>query len=102
MGLVILLLVIVAGIGWYVRQGRRRRQAYDLRVSSQGKPKESAAHQAFVHGNTCLTEGKFDEARTAFAQARDLEPNHPHIDSRLAEVERQQVVRTTAAAKATD
>lgn len=101
MGLVIMLLVVIAGIGWYVWQGQRRRQAYDLRISSQGKPKESVAHQAFVHGNTCLIEGKFDEARTAFQQVHDLEPNHPHIDARLAEVERQQVVNATAAAKST-
>jgi cytochrome c-type biogenesis protein CcmH/NrfG len=35
-------------------------------------------------------EGKFDEARAAFHQAHALEPKHPHVAGRLAEVERQQ------------
>jgi cytochrome c-type biogenesis protein CcmH/NrfG len=37
-----------------------------------------------------LKEGKFDEAITAFQQARELDPNHPHAAGRLVEVERQQ------------
>jgi cytochrome c-type biogenesis protein CcmH/NrfG len=52
-------------------------------------PRENSALKAFVHGNTCLKEGKFAEATAAFHQARELEPKHPHIAGRLAEVERQ-------------
>jgi cytochrome c-type biogenesis protein CcmH/NrfG len=60
------------------------------------------AHKAFVHGNTCLKEGKFDEARAAFHQALALDPKHPHVASRLAEVERrQQEARAMAHASAT-
>jgi cytochrome c-type biogenesis protein CcmH/NrfG len=47
-------------------------------------------------------EGKFVEAIAAFHQARSLEPNHPHIAGRLAEVERQQQeASATALASAT-
>jgi cytochrome c-type biogenesis protein CcmH/NrfG len=48
------------------------------------------AHKAFVHGNTCLMEEKFTEAIAAFHQARELDPNHPHVAGRLVEAERQQ------------
>jgi cytochrome c-type biogenesis protein CcmH/NrfG len=37
-----------------------------------------------------LAEGKFAEATAAFHQARELEPKHPHVAARLAEVERRQ------------
>jgi cytochrome c-type biogenesis protein CcmH/NrfG len=47
-------------------------------------------------------EGKFDEATAAFHQAHELEPKHPHIAGRLAEVERQrQAASTMAPAKST-
>jgi Flp pilus assembly protein TadD len=100
MGLVIVLLVIVVGGGWFAWRGRRYRQAHDLRASSQSRPKENVAHTAFVHGNTCLREGKFDEARAAFHQARELEPKHPHIAGRLAELERQEQAVASATAPA--
>jgi cytochrome c-type biogenesis protein CcmH/NrfG len=37
-----------------------------------------------------LAAGKFPEAIAAFEQARELEPQHPHVAGRLAEVARQQ------------
>jgi hypothetical protein len=46
-------------------------------------------------------EGKFDEARAAFHQARVLEPKHPHVAGRLAEVDRQQVASAVAPANTT-
>jgi cytochrome c-type biogenesis protein CcmH/NrfG len=101
MSMVIVMLSIVVGAGWIAWKRRRRQQAYALRVSSQRRPKESAAHKAFVHGNTCLMEGKLDEARAAFYRARDLEPKHPHLAARLAEVERRQAASAVAAANAT-
>jgi hypothetical protein len=97
MGLVIVMLVIVVGAGWIAWRRRRRRQADVLRVSSQGRPKENVAHKAFVHGNTCLMEGKFDDARAAFHRTRDLDPKHPHVATRLAEVDRQQAAASAAA-----
>jgi len=89
MGATIVILLIVLGLGGFAWRRRRYRQAYDLRVSSQSKPKENLAQKAFIHGNTCLMEGKFDDARDAFQQALEIEPKHPHVASRLAEVERQ-------------
>jgi hypothetical protein len=47
-------------------------------------------------------EGKFDEAIAAFHQARELEPKHPHVAGRLAEVaRRQQEASVMALASAT-
>jgi cytochrome c-type biogenesis protein CcmH/NrfG len=43
-------------------------------------------------------EGKFAEATAAFHQALELEPKHPHISGRLAEVDRR---RQAAIANAT-
>ena len=90
MGIVVVMMVIVMGAGWIVWRRRHRGQAYAARVRPSGRPHENVAHKAFVHGNTCLMEGKFDEARAAFHQARELEPKHPHVAGRLAEVERRQ------------
>jgi Flp pilus assembly protein TadD len=53
-------------------------------------PRETLAHEAFVHGNTCLMAGQFAAAITAFRQAQELDPKHPYVAERLAEVERQQ------------
>jgi Flp pilus assembly protein TadD len=44
-----------------------------------------------------LKEGKFDEARAAFHQARELDPQHHHVADRLAEVDRQQQAASTVA-----
>jgi cytochrome c-type biogenesis protein CcmH/NrfG len=56
-------------------------------------PRETLAHEAFTHGNTCLAAGQFADAIAAFHQARELNPKHPYIAERLAEVERQQAAR---------
>lgn len=40
-----------------------------------------------MHGNTCLAEGKFADAITAFQRARELDPQRPHVAARLAEAE---------------
>jgi cytochrome c-type biogenesis protein CcmH/NrfG len=42
-----------------------------------------------------LAEGRFTEAIDAFQQAREIEPKHPHVASRLAEVARQQAASAT-------
>jgi Tfp pilus assembly protein PilF len=60
----------------------------------------SPAHKAFVHGNTCLREGKFAEATTNFRQALEFDPKHPHVIGRLAEVERQQAASNMVPAHA--
>ena len=96
MELVIVMLVVM-GVGWFVWRRWHRQQAHALRASSHGKPNENVAHNTFVHGNTCLKEGKFDEARAAFHQARELDPQHHHVADRLAEVDRQQQAASTVA-----
>jgi hypothetical protein len=101
MSIVVVMMVLVVGAGWVIWRRRRRGQAYAARVRPPERPRENGAHQAFVHGNTCLMEGKFEEARTAFHQVCVLEPKHPHVAGRLAEVERQQEARTVAPANAT-
>jgi cytochrome c-type biogenesis protein CcmH/NrfG len=45
-------------------------------------------------------EGKFTEAIAAFHQAREIDPKHPHVAGRLAEVERQQQQEASAMALA--
>ena len=86
----IVILVIVLGVGGFAWRRRRYQQAEALRISSQNKPYENAAHDAFMLGNTCLMQGKFDDARAAFHHVIDLEPKHPHVGDRLDEVERRQ------------
>lgn len=90
MGSLVVMVVIVMLAGWIVLRRRHRGQAFTAAVPPQGMSPADLAQKAFVHGNTCLKEAKFDEAITAFHQARELDPKHPHVAGRLAEVERQQ------------
>lgn len=87
---VIIIAVIAVCVGWMVWRRRLREQAAAAAVSSEGRPRENFALKAFAHGNTCLAEGRFAEATASFQQARELDPKHPHVAGRLAEVERQQ------------
>ena len=99
---VIMLVVIGLYIGGIVWMRRRRWQAYTTPVSPGAIPRETSALKVFAHGNTCLAEGKFAEAIAAFHQAREIEPKHPHVAGRLAEVERQQhAARATLLANTT-
>ena len=100
MGSVIVLVVIVMLAGWIVWRRRHRWQGSTAAVSPKGMFPENLAHKAFVHGNTCLMEGKFTEAIAAFHQAREIDPKHPHVAGRLAEVERQQQQEASAMALA--
>lgn len=68
--------------------------------SPQGVAPETLALEAFAHGNTCLAEGRFEEAITAFHRARELDPKRPHVADRLAEVERRQQAATRPPASA--
>jgi len=104
MGSVIGIVVIIMLAAWLSRRLRHRGHASTAAVSPQGMPPPPAdlALKAFAHGNTCLMEGKFDEAIAAFHQARELEPKHPHVAGRLAEVaRRQQEASAMALASAT-
>ena len=95
MGSVIILAVIVVctgGIVWW-----RRHRGYGSAAVVPPRPRENFALKAFAHGNTCLAEGKFAEATASFHEARELEPKHPHVAGRLAEVERQQQAASTMA-----
>lgn len=97
----VVIMVIVVCAGWVVWR-RYRGYASTAVVPSEAIPRENVALKAFAHGNTCLSEGKFAEATAAFHQARELEPTHPHVAGRLAEVERrQQLASAMAPAQAT-
>ncbi len=85
-GIVILVIVVCVGVIWWWR----RSGASNAAPQTQNPPPENVAIKAFAHGNSCLLEGKFDEATASFQQARELDPKHPHVEDRLAEVERQQ------------
>jgi len=85
-----ILAVIVLCIGGIVWMRRRRWHAYTTPSSSGTIPRETSALHAFAHGNSCLAEGRFTEAIDAFQQAREIEPKHPHVTGRLAEVARRQ------------
>jgi hypothetical protein len=87
MGILAVIVLCAAGIVW---RRRRRWHAYTTPVSPGTIPRETSALRAFAHGNSCLAEGKFAEAIAAFQQAREIEPKHPHVAGRLAEVARRQ------------
>ena len=102
MGSVVVIVVIVMLAGWIVWRRRRRGHTSAAAVSPEGMSPADLAHKAFAHGNTCLMEGKFAEATAAFHQARELEPKHPHVAGRLAEVERQERAVDAVATANTD
>ena len=81
---------IVVGIGAIVWWRRRLGYASPATAPPEDRPRKNVALKAFTHGNTCLAQGKFAEATAAFHQVLELEPKHPHVAGRLAEVERQQ------------
>ena len=85
-----ILAVIVLCIGGIVWMRRRRWHAYTTPSSPGTIPRETLALRAFARGNSCLAEGKFSEAIDSFQQAREIEPKHPHVAGRLAEVARRQ------------
>ena len=86
----VVMAVIVLCIGWIVWRRRHRGRAYAAPITPAGMPGATLALHAFAHGNSCLAEGKFAEAIAAFHQARELEPQHPPVAARLAEVARRQ------------
>ena len=63
MGSVLVLVAIVVLAWWIARRLPPRGQASTAAVSPQDLSPAVLAHKAFVHENTCLIEGKFDEAR---------------------------------------
>jgi Tetratricopeptide repeat len=80
-------LVLCAGrIAWELR---RRWHVYTTPVSPAA-PRETLALQAFTHGNSCLAAGQFADAIAAFHRAREIDPKHPYVAGRLAEVEQRQ------------
>ena len=87
---VIVLVVIALYTGGIVWMCRCPWHAYAPPVSPVVIPGETLALEAFAHGNSCLAAGKFADAVAAFHQARELEPKHPHVAGRLAEVARRQ------------
>jgi Flp pilus assembly protein TadD len=83
----LVVLVLFAGrIAWELRRGGH---VYTTPVSPAAAG-ETLALQAFTHGNSCLAAGQFADAIAAFHRAREIDPKHPHVAGRLAEVERRQ------------
>lgn len=91
MSSMVVMLAVIVCAGLIVWRRQYRKYVSTAAVSPEGMPRENVALKAFAHGNTCLSEGKFAEAIAAFQQARELEPKHPHVAGRLAEVERRQL-----------
>jgi predicted negative regulator of RcsB-dependent stress response len=87
---IIIIMAIIACAGWIGFSRWRGQRASAEPVTPQAIPPQNLAHEAFAHGNTYLAEGKFAEATAAFHQASELNPKHPHVAGRLAEVERRQ------------
>ena len=96
MGTVIVLVILSICVGMIVWGRYCKRRNTDPVLPEVLSP----AHKAFVHGNTCLREGKFAEATTNFRQALEFDPKHPHVIDRLAEVERQQAASNVVPAHA--
>jgi hypothetical protein len=92
---VILVIAIVLGAGWTVWRRRGRWGTPAASGTPAGMTSESLAFEAFTHGNTCLSAGKFAEATTAFQRSRELDPKRPHVAERLAEVTRRQHAANT-------
>ena len=84
--MLVVLVLCAGGIAWELR---RRRHVYTTPVSPAA-PRETLALQAFTHGNSCLAVGQFADAIAAFHRARAIDPKHPYVAGRLAEVKRRQ------------
>ena len=95
---VVILAIIGLCVGVIVCTRRRSWEAYVTLASPELVSRADLALKAFAHGNSCLAAGQFPEAIASFNQTLEIEPNHPHVAGRLAEVERQQ---QAAQAKAT-
>jgi hypothetical protein len=92
-GMLAVVVVYAGGIVWMLR---RRWHTDTTPVSPGTIPREALALRAFAYGNSCLAEGRFTEAIAAFQQAREIEPKHPHVAVRLAEVVRRQQAASAA------
>ena len=75
MGIVVVILVIVVGAGWIAWRRRRYGQVSTVSVPTPDVSHKHLAYKSFMHGNTLLRAGKFDEANAAFHQTRVFEPN---------------------------
>ena len=87
---IIVVVAIVGGVGWMVWKRRGGWRPATASGTPEGLAPERLSFEAFTHGNTCLAEGKFAEATTAFHRSLELDPKRPHVAERLAEVARQQ------------
>jgi hypothetical protein len=92
-GMLAVIVLYAGGIAWMLR---RHWHADTTPVSPGTMPRETLALRAFAHGNSCLAEERFPEAIAAFEQAREIEPKHPHVAGRLAEVARRQHAASAA------
>ena len=91
----VMLVVLVLCAGRIAWELRRRGHVFTTPVSPAAA-RETLALQAFTHGNSCLVAGQFVDAIAAFHRAREIDPKHPHVAGRLAEVERRQHAASVA------
>lgn len=96
LGSFISIAVIVVCVGLIVWR-RKRQQARIVIASPAGLSQKELAHHAFTQGNTYLMQGDFAKATAAFQQVLELEPKHPHVGGRIAEVARRQQAEGTVA-----
>ena len=86
----ILIVIVIAGAGWFAwRRWNDGRRPITPQPSEDRSP-QTLAYKAFLRGNTCLAAGQFADATAAFEQARALDPKRPYVAERLAEVARRQ------------
>src|ERR1044072_748033 len=81
----VMLVVLVLCAGRFAGALGPRGHVYPKPVSPAA-PRETLALQAFTHGNSCLAAGQFADAIAAFHRVREIDPKHPHVAGRLAEV----------------
>lgn len=87
LGNFLIVAIIVIGLALFLWRKSRQQKA-TLSAPEQVLSQKELAHQAFTQGNSLLMQGKFAQATTVFQQVLALDPKHPHVSGRLAEVTR--------------
>jgi cytochrome c-type biogenesis protein CcmH/NrfG len=96
----IVVAVAVVYVCWMVWSRWHDWRTSEALLSPSEEPPKTLAFEAFLHGNSCLTAGRWAEATAAFERARTLDPKRPYVAERLAEVDRQHHAASTLAAVA--
>ena len=89
---IIIVVVVMACAGWMAWSRWNYWRTPIGPLPSAERSPQTRAFDAFTHGNTCLSAGRFADATAAFEQSRGLDPKRPYVAERLAEVDRRQHV----------